>query len=331
MYRTWLSLVAALALGATLPAQVRCKVYTTESILRVAKPRSEWFAPEQVERIEVDTDGAARPGDVLEAWVAKQAFPFAIDPHKDVQVIEVDDRVRKAWRQHGALTIGFATQRETGGELVLRSGLRSLDLPAEGVEVTMTQRRTADIEGTQGYLRLHIDDITAGQVLLSVRGADGKTFVSPRSVREGDRVTVDLGDGRYVLVIKSLVNLLIGEDYAVVGLYEREPLELRRIEALLRYIEGSDVVFVREDSEYDGAEAARHLRGKYGRATDRIQTVEQFIEEIGSRSSTTGKPYRIKQKDGSTTPAGAWLRERADELSVKPDGGDPHAQSGQRP
>ncbi len=321
MRLTPICLLTVLGLGSAVPAQLECRVYTTDRIIRVRLPRGEWFAPEQVQRIEVNTSRAARPRDVLEAWAGPQAWPFSLDPHKDVQVIEVDERVRKSWLEHGVLTVGFATQRDSGGELILRAGLRRLDLPADGVEVTLGQRRTIDIEGTDGYLYLHIDDITAGQVRLDIRGAEGKTLIRPRSVREGDRVALELGEGKYILVVKRLVNLLIGDDYGVFAIYERGPFERQRIEALLRHVEAATVVFIHEGVEYDGAEAAAHLRRKYAPAQDEIQTLEQFIQEIGSRSSTTGRPYQVKVPSGAIMPADEWLRQQAAELEKKQVGG----------
>ena len=64
-------------------------------------------------------------------------------------------------------------------------------------------------------------------------------------------------------------------------------------------------------------EAATHLRSKYAAAQVEIQTLEQFIQEIGSRSSTTGRPYEVKDPDGVIMPASTWLLLRATELEKK--------------
>ncbi len=146
-------------------------------------------------------------------------------------------------------------------------------------------------------------------------------LIRPRSVREGDHLELDLGEGKYILLVKRLINVLIGDDRGIFVIYESGPFERQRIEALLRHLEASSVVFMREGAEYDGKEAAAHLRGKYAPTQDEIQTLEQFIQEIGSRSSTTGRPYQVKVPNGAIMPADAWLRQQAAELEKKQVGG----------
>ncbi|HVP10886.1 MAG TPA: DUF5329 family protein [Phycisphaerae bacterium] len=89
-----------------------------------------------------------------------------------------------------------------------------------------------------------------------------------------------------------------------------------RIEQLLRFVEHSDVVFIRNGSEYDGAEAAAHLRDKLRAAGLQHPTVDQFIENIASRSSAVGQPYQVRLTDGRTVDAGPWLRMQCETTSV---------------
>ncbi|MBI4559248.1 MAG: DUF5329 family protein [Candidatus Hydrogenedentes bacterium] len=83
--------------------------------------------------------------------------------------------------------------------------------------------------------------------------------------------------------------------------------EITKIKSLLQTVERSGVTFVRNDQAHSGTEATEHLRMKWNGAQDQIKTVEQFIDHVASESSTTGQPYAVRLRDGSTLPARAWL------------------------
>ncbi len=86
------------------------------------------------------------------------------------------------------------------------------------------------------------------------------------------------------------------------------------IDELITYIQKSGVRFIRNGSEYSGAEGAQHLRDKLARAGDRVKTTEDFIIGIASTSSLSGKPYLVKFPDGRTEPVGDWLRAHLAEM-----------------
>ncbi|MCI4567595.1 DUF5329 domain-containing protein [Lysobacter sp. CFH 32150] len=82
------------------------------------------------------------------------------------------------------------------------------------------------------------------------------------------------------------------------------------IELLIARVEQArGVVFIRNGREYSADEAATHLRRKLKAARGRIRTPEQFIEHLGTRSSVTGKPYRVRLPDGRSLDSAAWLRQ----------------------
>jgi hypothetical protein len=83
--------------------------------------------------------------------------------------------------------------------------------------------------------------------------------------------------------------------------------EQTRIDELIVCVAASDISFVRNGTTHDAREAAAHMRMKWGYAGKRITTAEIFIEHIGSRSSTTGEPYRVILRDGCSLEAGLWL------------------------
>lgn len=85
--------------------------------------------------------------------------------------------------------------------------------------------------------------------------------------------------------------------------------ESARIERLLAHLASVDGVrFVRNGKAYPGAEAAVHLRNKLDAVRDRLSTVQQFIDEVASTSSTSGRPYLVRLRDGSELSARDWLR-----------------------
>jgi hypothetical protein len=84
-----------------------------------------------------------------------------------------------------------------------------------------------------------------------------------------------------------------------------------QIEALITRIEAQQGLrFIRNGRSYSAAQAAEFLRRKWPAQCAALQTVEQFIDQCASRSSTTGKPYEIRQ-GSQTRSAGVVLREWA--------------------
>ena len=66
------------------------------------------------------------------------------------------------------------------------------------------------------------------------------------------------------------------------------------IDYLLAAVVESDCVFIRNGKEYDGEDARDHLQMKRERGTKYYDSSEEFIERIASKSSWSGKPYRIR-------------------------------------
>lgn len=82
--------------------------------------------------------------------------------------------------------------------------------------------------------------------------------------------------------------------------FAREAKQDARIEHLISHVESlKGAVFIRNGTEYDTKEAGGHLRMKLGKAGDKVKTAEDFIDGLASKSSATGKPYRIRKPDGT--------------------------------
>ena len=92
------------------------------------------------------------------------------------------------------------------------------------------------------------------------------------------------------------------------SLFAREAKEDARIDALLKQVASLEgATFIRNGSEHSAKEAADHLRKKLGRAGERVKTAEDFIAGCATKSSITGKPYKIRFSDGSEEESGAYL------------------------
>ena len=80
------------------------------------------------------------------------------------------------------------------------------------------------------------------------------------------------------------------------------------VEYLLSEISASNCTFIRNGSRYSADEAVEHMRLKYEYAKDDIETVDDFIKKIGSRSSFSGRAYKVECPDEEVTETGLWLR-----------------------
>ena len=75
---------------------------------------------------------------------------------------------------------------------------------------------------------------------------------------------------------------------------------------LLDFIARSGCTFIRNGSEYPAPEARSHMEMKYDYGKEKITRAEQFIEYIATKSSLTGRPYRVRC-EGREQPTSEWL------------------------
>ena len=71
-------------------------------------------------------------------------------------------------------------------------------------------------------------------------------------------------------ILASILTLLLAASIAV-GL---DPQTKAEIDELIFFVQTSGVHFIRNGTEYSGAEAAQHLRDKLDKAGDRVRLVE---------------------------------------------------------
>jgi Family of unknown function (DUF5329) len=83
------------------------------------------------------------------------------------------------------------------------------------------------------------------------------------------------------------------------------------INYLLGFIENSGCEFYRNGSWYDSKKAQTHLRDKYEllAARDQINTAEDFIEKAATKSSLSGRPYRVRCRGEDAVSSNPWLRD----------------------
>ena len=86
----------------------------------------------------------------------------------------------------------------------------------------------------------------------------------------------------------------------------------REITALIDGLRDSPCRFQRNGRWFDGARAAAHLRRKYDHVRDRggVDSAETFIEVAATRSSFTGRAYRVQCGESAAMDAAPWFRAR---------------------
>jgi hypothetical protein len=90
------------------------------------------------------------------------------------------------------------------------------------------------------------------------------------------------------------------------------PAERARIERLIRYVETrKDVRFIRNGHDYSSDDAAAFLRKKLDKMGEHVNSAREFIEQIASKSSTSGEAYGIRLPNGRIEAAAKFL---SDEL-----------------
>lgn len=227
----------------------------------------------------------------------------------------------KSFRLALALLVAVAgcspTARESAPTSVASPAHAITDLP---VTVSVKQRSTTAVPGTKDELLITIDDITRGQVIVSLVHKNGEAILGPHSLKSDDAIRFYFGNSDYFLRLAKLNDALLGEDFAsfVISSSETQTLsEEQKIEQLLKAVESlSDAVFLRNDKEYSAKEAAKHLRQKWAAASGEIKSATSFIDLVASKSSLTGESYQIRHADGRIILVRDFLREELERLDT---------------
>ena len=108
---------------------------------------------------------------------------------------------------------------------------------------------------------------------------------------------------RNFLAAASLAVVVLPADAAPSAATQRE------INGLMQALENSGCRFQRNGSWYDAVAARGHLQRKYDYLLKRdlVDSSEQFIERAASRSSMSGKAYKVSCNGVPEQDASAWF------------------------
>lgn len=191
--------------------------------------------------------------------------------------------------------------------------VQSSSIQLEGLPITITvkQRATTVISGSNGKISITTGDITKGQVDTSLVDIQGKPILSPVSMKPGDTRLFIFENRVYSLRLDRLSNAIVGEDFAtftIVTPDQATTSDTVLIEKLLTAIEASEgTQFTRNGTDYTAKEAANHLRIKYEAAREQVHSAQDFIDKIASKSSTSGEEYMVSQPGKSAIKAREFL------------------------
>ncbi|MCU0576609.1 MAG: DUF5329 domain-containing protein, partial [Desulfobacterota bacterium] len=127
--------------------------------------------------------------------------------------------------------------------------------------------------------------------------------------RQGNTIMPGRQRRRLFIIAGSVTLLLLSGHPALAQPSTLPQEEQQRIEALIHAVEQlGDAAFIRNGRAYDAAAAARFLREKWKARASEVRSAEDFIEKVASFSSTTGKPYLIRFRDGRELSSAKFLR-----------------------
>lgn len=108
-------------------------------------------------------------------------------------------------------------------------------------------------------------------------------------------------------IFAALLVLLLG--LFPVSAKEPDAATAQEIEQLFTALRGSGCTFQRNGRWHDAAEAARHLERKRDYLARRglVTSTESLIELAASKSSLSGRPYRVKCPGADAVESREWL------------------------
>lgn len=210
--------VASLPVSYAMRPPARTRVWAVLKAPRARHPvfvdheRPPPFSPEAVVRLQASRGADPGPnGPQLRAYAGAVSRVFTQQPDGRY-TLPMDAALRAAWRAANALSV--VDDLGPYPPLVIPaapSDLKGQDLPAK---LTVYQRRSASVPGTNGWLTVQLGDITGGKVMVSLLDAHGSPIRPKALLAEGEALPFSLGQKRYTVRIEKMVNLLVGEDYA---------------------------------------------------------------------------------------------------------------------
>ncbi|MFH1421696.1 MAG: DUF5329 family protein [Planctomycetota bacterium] len=298
----------------------KCFIITNEKDAAKIEVSSwmDWVNVDKVTKIEIHLGEGNDSNNNFEVKATISDKSWRYEPSGDnIIEIEVTPELRKSWKESGELRLEQLNVKYWGWAVTIKEKPDNIEMKGNITSFIVYQHRCGSIPGTNDYLLVRLDDITGGQVLLSIENANYKSIIDKTAVKAGDVLEFTFGENKYKLFVKQLVNVLIGDDWSEIEVFQLDANERTMIFHLLKEIEESDMTFIREGKEYTAREAAAHLRGKFEKEISGVNSLDEFIEKIASSSSTTGNPYYVKLKDGTKLTSAEWLKKKAENIKKK--------------
>lgn len=79
------------------------------------------------------------------------------------------------------------------------------------------------------------------------------------------------------------------------------------IDHLIRYIQNSNCVFIRNGKAHSADEAIGHILKKYDHFKSKIKTTEDFIDYCASKSLLSNQPYKIDCPGQDVVESKSWF------------------------
>jgi hypothetical protein len=203
----------------------------------------------------------------------------------------------------GALIFACSSEEKPVNQLIV---------PKKGFKFQLVQRTQIALPSIEDNVICSINDITRGQTQIVIK--ENEKVLVAESIMEMEPINFKLNGHSYTITCTFMMNKLIGQDYANFELIEnihphkQMKDETKEIEALIKRIESSAIVFVRNGEEHTPQEAADHLRSKWKQSGGKITTKQAFIDQLATKSSMTGELYYVILKDGRKIKAADWLK-----------------------
>jgi hypothetical protein len=97
----------------------------------------------------------------------------------------------------------------------IRFGADRLAISPDPLQLTVVQRSAQAIPGLRGLAQIQLQDITQGQVGLSIHDDSKRPILGPLSARAGDVLPFQVKGQEFYLHVLRLDNQLVGDDRAV--------------------------------------------------------------------------------------------------------------------
>ncbi len=211
--------------------------------------------------------------------------------------------------------------------LILSSFLGScssgLEIPTEP-QVKMTQRGSLILAGSEGDVKIYIDDITLGFTEMTVSLVDKDSILLQQRMTSGSEAYFRYPDNKYYRInLLAFENHTFHDDLAFISIKEVEesigkanvipfkiktitPITPEEIRAVFKKIESSDLTFIRNGDTIPDTTLAKHLEAKFMIHKKDIQSREDFIEKIISKSFLTEENYQVIA-NGDTLSLVDWI------------------------